>query len=57
MSGTSYVVTWKGAAAKWKVTLKVGKKTVSATVKGSLHKKVFTIRGASGKAKATVKAA
>ena len=56
--GTSYTVTWKGTgAAKWKVTVKVGKKTVSATVKGSVHRKVFTIRGASGKPRAAVKAA
>ena len=32
--GVHYTVTWKGTAAAWKVTLKVGKKTATITVKG-----------------------
>jgi WD40-like Beta Propeller Repeat len=48
-------VTWKGTAPKWLVTLKVGKKTYSAKVKGTVHTHTFVVKVA-GKPKATVKA-
>lgn len=52
--GIHYTVTWKGAASTWKVTLKVGAKTVHAKVKGKVHRHVFTIRKGKGKIHATV---
>ena len=55
--GTHYVVTWKGKAAAWKLLLKVGKQTVSAKVKGSVHTHTFTLHGARGTPRATVKSA
>jgi len=55
--GTHYVVTWKGKAAAWKVVLKVGGKIASAKVKGSVHTHTFTLRGAKGAPRATVKSA
>jgi TolB protein len=48
-------VTWKGTAPKWLVTLKVGKKTYSAKVKGTVHTHTFVVKVA-GTPKATVKA-
>ena len=53
--GVRYTVTWKGKAAAWRVTLKVGAKKVAAKVKGTVHKRAFTIRGVTGKPHATVK--
>jgi hypothetical protein len=52
-----YVVTWKGRASSWKVTLKVGKKTLTAKVAGPKHTHTFTLRGGRGAVSATVKAA
>jgi roadblock/LC7 domain-containing protein len=54
-NGARYVVTWKGKASSWTVTLKVGKKKVAATVSGSVHSRAFTLHGAKGQASATVK--
>jgi hypothetical protein len=55
--GSRYVVTWKGKASTWKVTLKVGKQTVATKVKGTLHTHTFTLHGAKGTARASVKSA
>lgn len=54
VKGNRYTVTWQGTASTWRVTLRVGKKTVSATVPGAVHSHVFVVRGAKGKPKATV---
>jgi WD40-like Beta Propeller Repeat len=43
VTGHRYKVTWTGTAAHWKVTLRVGKKTSTVTVKGSVHSHVFTV--------------
>jgi Tol biopolymer transport system component len=48
-------VTWKGTAPKWLVTVKVGKKTYGAKVKGTVHTHTFVVKVA-GKPNATVKA-
>jgi hypothetical protein len=56
-SGARYVVSWKGKAQSWTVTLKVGKKKVEATVEGAVHSRAFTLRGAKGKVSAAVKGA
>lgn len=53
-AGVRYTVTWAGVASKWTVTLTVGTRTMKATVAGSAHKRVFTIRGAKGTPKAVV---
>jgi dipeptidyl aminopeptidase/acylaminoacyl peptidase len=53
--GSRYVVSWKGKASSWAVTLKVGKKKAAATVAGNLHVRAFTLRGAKGTISATVK--
>jgi len=46
IAGTHYKVTWKGkTSAKWKVTLKVGKKTATAKVAGPIHTHAFTLKG------------
>jgi hypothetical protein len=52
--GARYVVTWKGTAPIWTITLKVGKKKVTTTLNGSAHSYGFTLRGAKGKASARV---
>ncbi len=45
ISGTHYKVTWKGtSSSRWKVTLKVGKKSTSATVAGAVHTHTFTVK-------------
>ncbi|HEX3805995.1 MAG TPA: hypothetical protein VHV52_04355 [Gaiellaceae bacterium] len=45
ISGVHYKVTWKGStSSRWKVVLKVGKKSVSATVKGSVRSHTFTVK-------------
>jgi hypothetical protein len=49
------VVTWKGKASAWKVTLKVGRKILAARVAGSKHSHTFTLRGGKGAVSATVK--
>jgi len=54
---THYVVTWKGKASAWKVQLKVGKLTVAVKVKGTVHTHTFTLHGAKGTPRATVKSA
>jgi hypothetical protein len=48
-------VTWKGTAPEWLVTLKVGRKTYSAKVKGTVHTHTFVVKVA-GTPKANVKA-
>jgi dipeptidyl aminopeptidase/acylaminoacyl peptidase len=53
--GNRYTVRWTGTAAAWKVSLAVGRKTVSAAFKGSVHSAMFTLR-ASGKPVARVTA-
>jgi dipeptidyl aminopeptidase/acylaminoacyl peptidase len=50
-----YDVTWRGKAASWTVLLKVGKRTATARVKGSVHAHVFVLPGARGAASARVK--
>ena len=46
ISGKHYRVTWKGRTSnKWKVTLKVGKKTAAAKVAGAVHAHTFTVAG------------
>jgi hypothetical protein len=54
-SGARYVVMWKGTAATWLVTLRVGGKRATAEVPGTVHTHTFTLRGAKGPASATVK--
>ena len=45
ISGTHYKVTWKGTtSSRWKVTLKVGKKSQSAIVKGKTLTHTFTVK-------------
>ena len=56
MHAPHYVVTWKGKATAWKVTLRVGKKILTAKVAGSKHAHTFTLRGGKGAVSATVKA-
>jgi len=55
--GKRYVVTWKGNATAWTVVLAVGRLTVMANVKGSVHSHTFTLRGAKGAAHAVVRGA
>jgi dipeptidyl aminopeptidase/acylaminoacyl peptidase len=43
VTGKLYKVSWTGTAKNWKVTLKVGKKTSTATVKGAVHTRTFTV--------------
>src|SRR5262245_27653254 len=52
--GERFLVTWKGNALAWTVTLKVGKKKVAATVIDG-HSRTFVLRGARGKPTATVR--
>jgi dipeptidyl aminopeptidase/acylaminoacyl peptidase len=42
--GYRYTVRWTGTAAAWKVTLVVGRKSVGAAFKGSVHRATFTLR-------------
>jgi len=51
-----YAVTWKGKASSWKVTLHVGRKTLTAKVAGTKHAHTFTLKGGKGAVSATVKA-
>jgi Tol biopolymer transport system component len=45
ISGSRYRVTWAGkSSARWKVTLKVGRKSVSATVPKTAHSHVFVVK-------------
>jgi dipeptidyl aminopeptidase/acylaminoacyl peptidase len=43
--GKRYTVTWTGSATSWKVTLQVGKKRSTTTVKGTVHSHTFTVTG------------
>jgi Tol biopolymer transport system component len=52
--GVRYLVTWRGTAPAWRVVLKVGHKTASAIVKGSLHAHTFVLPGARGAVSARV---
>jgi Tol biopolymer transport system component len=52
--GNRYTVTWKGRAAGWKVTLRVGSKTFTARVRGSVHAHAFVLRGVKGRTRADV---
>jgi dipeptidyl aminopeptidase/acylaminoacyl peptidase len=52
-----YLVRWTGKASEWKVTLKVGRKTASTTVRGAVHSHTFVLPGAKGHASASVKPA
>src|SRR5262249_49977126 len=52
-----YTVRWRGRATAWKVTLKVGRRTVSARVRGSVHSRTFVLPGAKGRVSAHVLAA
>jgi Tol biopolymer transport system component len=56
-TGSHYLVKWAGTAHSWKVILKVGRKTKTATVKGSLHSHTFIWTGAKGAVSAQVRAA
>jgi Tol biopolymer transport system component len=53
--GSRYTVKWKGKATSWSVILKVGIKTATAKVKGSLHSHTFVLAGAHGAVSARVK--
>ena len=53
-NGTRYTVTWAGKALSWRVTLKVGARSASTRVKGTVHAQTFVLRGASGRATAKV---
>jgi dipeptidyl aminopeptidase/acylaminoacyl peptidase len=55
--GSRYTVTWRGKATRWKVILKVGTKTVSATVKGVVHSHTFVVPGPKGRVSVHVKLA
>jgi dipeptidyl aminopeptidase/acylaminoacyl peptidase len=46
--GFRYTVRWTGTASAWKVTLAVGRKSVGAAFKGSVHSATFVLR-ATGK--------
>jgi dipeptidyl aminopeptidase/acylaminoacyl peptidase len=52
--GSRYTVRWTGTAAAWKVTLAVGRKSVGAAFKGSVHTATFTLKRATGKPVARV---
>ena len=56
ISGHHYTVRWTGTATQWKITLQVGKKKTSVTVKGSVHSHRFTVT-AKGAVSVTVAAA
>jgi TolB protein len=49
-----YTVRWRGTAKAWKVTLKVGRKTVTARVRGSVHSHAFVLPNAKGRVSAHV---
>lgn len=53
--GRRYTVTWKGKASAWTVVLRIGRLTVMASVKGSVHSHTFTLRGARGVTDAVVR--
>jgi Tol biopolymer transport system component len=55
--GKRYIVTWRGKATAWTVLLRVGRLTVMADVKGSVHSHTFTLRGAKGITDAVVRGA
>jgi hypothetical protein len=55
--GGRYLVRWNGKASEWKVTLKVGRKTASAKLRGTIHSHTFVLPGAKGHASASVKPA
>ena len=57
VKGRRYLVRWSGKAPAWKVTLRVGRKTASVKVKGSIHAHTFVLAGAKGRASAVVKVA
>jgi WD40-like Beta Propeller Repeat len=52
--GPRHLVKWSGRAAAWNVILKIGKKTHTARVKGSVHSHVFVLPGAHGAVSARV---
>ena len=49
VKGRRYLVRWNGKAPAWKVTLRVGRKTASVKVKGSIHAHTFVLAGAKGR--------
>ena len=51
-----YVVRWHGKAPAWKVTLRVGKDTATARVKGAIHSHTFVLHNAGGAHSARVTA-
>jgi dipeptidyl aminopeptidase/acylaminoacyl peptidase len=53
-TGKRYLVRWTGSAKAWVVTLKVGKATFSARVRGAVHSHAFAARSATGAASVTV---
>ncbi len=57
VKGRRYLVRWNGKAAAWKVTLRVGHKSASVKVKGSIHAHTFVLPGAKGSVSAAVKVA
>jgi TolB protein len=52
-----FLVRWKGKARAWKVTLRVGHRSASAKVKGTIHSHTFVLPGAKGAVSASVKTA
>jgi len=54
--GDRYTIRWTGTAAAWKVKLVVGRKSVGAVFKGSVHRATFTLKHATGKPVARVTA-
>ena len=54
--GRATSVRWRGKAPAWKVTLRVGKKTATARVKGTVHSHTFVLHNAKGTHRARVPA-
>ncbi len=52
--GPRHLVRWSGKAKAWNVILKIGAKTHTARVKGSVHSHVFVLPGANGAVSARV---